>query len=83
MYSCASRKPHNASLEVCVICIAMASLKIHCLLLLMQLLHILCVSSLCTRVFLCVSLVNHVTDEEAKARATAGKCRDIIIILIV
>ena len=37
--------------------------------------------------FIVCSLVNHVTDEEkkkeeAKARATAGKCHDIIIVLI-
>ncbi len=43
------------------------------------------VSEISTRVFLCVSLVNHVTDEKkkeeeaAKARATAGKCHDSII----
>ncbi len=39
------------------------------------------VSEISTRVLLCVSLVYHVTDErrkkeEAKARATAGKCHD-------
>ena len=39
--------------------------------------------------FIVCSLINHVTDEQrkkeekAKARATAGKCHDIIIVLIV
>ena len=37
--------------------------------------------------FIVCSLVNHVTDERkkeaTKARATAGKCHDIIIVLIV
>ena len=51
----------------------------------MQLLHILSVSSLPVY-FIVRSLVNHVTDERkkeaAKARATAGKCHDIIIVLL-
>ena len=86
MYNCASRQLTALSLLAFGICVAMASSKAHCLLLLMQLLHILLVSSLALYFIVC-SLVNHVIDErkkeEAKARATAGKCHDIIIIVLI